>query len=255
MRLWWQHANLRVGGPYVLPLLSCAALACTNPTDSTFDPNASPPIVGNFTCAEVIGFSQTRDWYNEGGERDAPSAFEQIVDNDRWQLRANASSGVERWAVRDYAGWEPDRVSSHCTSRADNPDLAILTISGPHAERVDVWAMHIRTAIDTICGKYDAVRTIGLQPVIGNHAAPFCATPSGEVRASWQHPYIFEAITNVVSSYTPTGACADGRPLRVVHGYDPHVRTCDDFADGLGHLTDEGSLAVGQAAGAFYAMW
>jgi hypothetical protein len=41
--------------------------------------------------------------------------------------------------------------------------------------------------------------------------------------------------------------------VSVVAGFQPTVRTCEDYIDALGHLTREGAAAIGRAIGEYYA--
>ena len=60
------------------------------------------------------------------------------------------------------------------------------------------------------------------------------------MRASYNHPYIDQAIARVVGG-------------DVARGADPHVRTCSDYADDIGHLQDGAIAPIGRNIASFYA--
>jgi hypothetical protein len=73
------------------------------------------------------------------------------------------------------------------------------------------------------------------------------------VRASCQNRYIDQAIARVVSNWTRTD-------VRVEVGCSPEVRSCEDYADRLGHLkgkrepgaTPSAAAEVGSAIAEYY---
>ncbi len=211
--------------------------ACGNsPSEAEMKKNP-PPIpdneTENFVCTQVIGFSQTRQWY-----ADAPD-FESVVDDDRWQLLWQGGAGIDRWSDPEFEGWSQQLVSP-CSNNSASPDRIILTISGKRQSNPAIWAEQIRAAIDVIRSKYPSVRQIVLQPVVGGPNNGECPIPGGGVvRATANHPIIDEAIALVVGG-------------DVIAGASPEVSSCDDFRDSIGHLTDSATGTVGRSLGEFY---
>jgi hypothetical protein len=203
---------------------------------------------GSFVCTEVLGFSQTGMWYLApplGG-----GGFEPLVGDANWQLRAEASAGVD-WQDPNYAGWtDPSALYSPCTSGPI--DRVLLTISVPKGlPTVDWWVQNIRAEIATIRTKRPAMREIILQPVVGGPNNTVCYHGGQPVHASEINPTIDQAIAVVVNDAPD-----------IVAGFSPEVRTCADFADTPGHLCwpafdNCGSLnartPIGQTIGTFYA--
>ena len=190
-----------------------------------------------YTCLQVIGFSQTANYYSE-----APD-FEMAVDNSRWQLLWNNGASVNLWANPNYGGWSRP-LFSPCAGNSEAPDRVLLHISGASGEDVSAWARDISNAIATIRQKIPTARQIILQPVIGGPNGQQCPLPGGGfVRASVQHPYIVQAIKRVVST---AGAGS------VVTGMAPQVRSCDDYAPDIGHLAPAAKGPIGKLIGAFY---
>ncbi len=183
-----------------------------------------------FACTLVIGYSQTAQWYEAGG------VFESMVGDDRWQLKWAGGAGVDRWSDPDDRAWSAD-VLSPCATKMDAPDRIVFSISGPFGEDEDAWVAGIKGSLDLIRERYPSARRIVLVPVVGGPSHRDCTLDGRRVRASWQHAHIDNAIEKVVGD--------DGSRL-LVAGPSPEVRTCDDYRDALGHLTEEGAAAMGR---------
>ena len=202
-----------------------------------------------FKCTQVIGYSQVGSpraggWYVMDG------VFESIVPDDKWQLLWNGGAGVDKWRDPDYRGWS-SRLISPCPTGADKPDRVVLSISGPYGDNETAWAEAIEATVDNIRKKLPTTQQIVLQPVVGGRDGKACPGPGGaggRVRASWQHNHIANAIKAVAAKHEK----AEDKSVRIVAGYFPQVRTCADYADGLGHLTREGAVAAGRTIGEHY---
>ena len=196
--------------------------------------SSSPaPSSVTFICTLVIGFSQTRQWYEPAG------AFESNVGTDHWQLLWAGGAGVDRWRNANYEGWARE-VASPCSQNKDSPDRVILTISGPYGSNEEAWAQAISETAALVRTNFPSVLQIILQSIVGGPNHMDCPIPGGQrVRASWQHAHIDNAILAVV----------DGD---MIAGSSPEVRSCDDYADEIGHLTPEGAVAAGHAIAEFY---
>jgi hypothetical protein len=211
----------------------CRPCSDRAPDDGWLVVEPAPGGSGEFTCTQVIGFSQTRQWFL--GVPD----FEDIVGSDGWQLLWESSAGVDRWADPDYRGWS-NAVDSPCASRADDPDRVLLTISmDEFQDDASVWESQIEAAIATIRDKFDNLQQIVLQPVIGGPNHDLSLHGGDPVRASSNHPVIDAAIADVVGG-------------DVVAGASPEVRTCDDYADAIGHLEGDARSPISQLIAAFY---
>lgn len=187
----------------------------------------------SYTCTQVIGYSQTDQWFDFA---------EAVAGDSRWQLLANNGGAAWRWADPNYAGWN-NPIQSRCTSSSSAPDRVVMDITrNEYTTNVSTFETDIRNVIATIRSRYPAVRQIVLQPIVGGPTHATCPWPGaqfGVVRASYNHPYIEQAIDRVVAG-------------TVVKGADPHVRSCSDYADDVGHLTGSASVAIGQGIGNFY---
>jgi hypothetical protein len=207
------------------------------PIDPT--PAPVPPPDGDWVCTEVIGFSQTNQWYTGGEANPTPSPFEDIVPDDAWQLRWLEGAEARIIANPAWPAWQQAPISA-CT--AGPVDRAILTVTGSRGDDVSGWQIDIRAAVDRIRIEIPTVEIILLQPVVGGPDGQVCSSGTERVRAEYQHPYIWEAIVDVALDEPD-----------VFTGMAPRVDQCDDFRDGRGHLTEDASVRVGASVGEYYA--
>lgn len=201
---------------------------------------AEAPDIGSqddYECTQVIGFSQTNNWYGPNGRH-----FERApgIDGDRWQLLWHSGAGVENWADPTYEGYDTSvpatKLVSPCTSRSTNPDRIVLTLSSNTLNAdssAQEWADEITAAITTIRSIYQPKRIV-LQPVVGGTATLLCDT-----RASENHPRVTEGIELATTT-------------RRVRGPYPLVEDCAWFSDGKGHLAPSARPAVAEAIAACY---
>jgi len=207
-------------------------------------PTPSPTAPGTFTCTQVIGYSQTSNWYSI----DVSGAFESVVVDARYQLLWNGGAAVHFWGDASYAGWGNGPYSA-CSSSSTAPDRVILDVTEDFfvdSTTVGQVANDIRAAVATIQSKYSSsLRQIYLQPVVGGPGGTtLCYINGTVIRASVNHPFIDQAIDQVVN----------GTSVR--RGPSPTVRTCADYLDDgqfVGHLVTGAEGPIGQAIGAFYA--
>jgi len=193
-----------------------------------FAAGASPPPV----CTQVIGFSQTSEWYETAG------IFEFGVDDAHWQLLWNTGGGVDRWQDPNYVGWS-NALISPCAQGSAAPDRVLLTISGPFEADERAWADAIQATLDQIAIKLPSAQEILLQPVVGGPQEQDCFFQGNLVRASWQHHHIDNAIATLVGG-------------NIVAGASPEVQSCGEYEDALGHLTHDGAVAAGANLAAYY---
>ena len=185
-----------------------------------------------YACTQVIGYSQVNQWYSNGN-------FETFVDDDAWQLLWNSGAGVDDWKDPGYMGWNQP-IRSACAQSSDAPDRLLFSISGPHGDDETAWANDITAAIATIGQLVPSAQVIVLQPVVGGPNHMTCVSGGQDVRASWQHMHIDNAIATVLGG-------------NVIAGMSPEVSNCNEYTDSLGHLTAAGETNVGMAIGMFYA--
>jgi hypothetical protein len=189
---------------------------------------ARPATAQGFSCTEVLGFSQSWEWFTgrslSASRGDITVAAADFLDH--WQGRFEFGSSVELWGAPEFHGWEGTYVSPKPCPRADI-DRVVFNVSG--AERdAEQWAEDIRDVVALITEKYPSVRQVVMVPVVGG--------PEGQcqdVRAAQNHPTVVAAIAMV--------AAADDR---VVAGPSPTLSDCGHYADRLGHLAPDGAAEV-----------
>ena len=117
----------------------------------------------------------------------------------------------------------------------------VLTISGDAGSDVSRWEAAITDAVSQIRSQHPSVREVWLQAVVGGPGEALCFWNGQQIRASYQHPYIDQAIGQV--------AAADPG---VIAGYSPEVPTCSAYRDNLGHLDSAYHDVVGADIGSYY---
>lgn len=189
------------------------------------------------SCTQVLGFSQSLEWYGglsladymaDDGPPKSPS-LETGVFLPNWQGAFYVGASVEKWLDPGFLAWSGNdgtthEVATHCDR--DQVDRVVFNVSG-EARPADEWASIIESVAELIRENFPAVRQIVMQPVVG---APDGACQ--EVLAARNHPDIAEGIRKVAQ-----------RGM-VEAGPEPKVATCDQFRDGLGHLTKDGARHV-----------
>jgi len=181
-----------------------------------------------FTCTEVLGFSQSWEWFtgrslsaSRGNITVEPDDF-----LDGWQGRFQFGSSVELWKAADFQGWEGTYLSPQMCPREDVGRI-VFNVSGA-ARDASAWADDIGTVAALIKAKYPSARRIVMVPVVGG--------PEGQcqdVRAAQNHPTVVAAIAMVTA--------ADDR---VAAGPSPTLSDCSHYADRLGHLAPAGAAEV-----------
>ena len=186
---------------------------------------------------------------------ETPEFQQQIVDG-RWQMRFRAGGDLDLWANPNADAWNaPVRAQclgsgnvvlcSPCAQNADAPDRVLLTITlQAYQSDVQVWTQKIRATIATIRVKHPQVRQIVLQPVVGGPMHAGCPFPGQihGVRAAYNHPFIDQAIAEVV-----------GDSPDLVAGISPEVQSCSDYSDNIGHLDPAARGPAGLSIGEYYA--
>jgi hypothetical protein len=225
--------------PTPVPTAQPTPVPTTTPAPTPTPPPPSPAPAG-FSCTLFIGYSQTNNWWWFSG-------FESVVDGSRYEIQFQFGGAIWKWADPGYEGWST-AISSRCTAGAA-PDRIVLDVtedffisSSDPALNVSRVANDIRSAISTARSKYPTAREVWLQPVVGgpnNSVCLFGGSATNPVRASANHPFIDQAIAQVVGGTVKAGP-------------SPEVRSCADYEDNIGHLVSPGKEAIGRTIGAWY---
>lgn len=184
--------------------------------DGPGGPAPSRP-VGPYTCSLVIGISATGDWFKAG--------FEQIVDNDRWQLMAVHSAFINYWADPKHAIWG-SKPTSACKVNANNPDRVILTVLSNHWETwtVEQWTAPIIAAMKNFKAKYSNLRNLELATFVRSPGDKPC--PLGDTFRQYDLAPADEAFQKVAAMY----------PELVTVAPKVHVDSCADYNNHPPHL-------------------
>lgn len=218
-----------------------AASVMTFEATGSMDPSSEK----GFNCTQVLGFSQSLEWYGglsladyKTGEGPPKSpSLEAGAFMPAWQGRFYLGAAVEKWTDPEFPGWSGSQpmayeTATHCAR--EEVDRVVFNVSGA-ARSPDEWASAVESVAELIREKFRAARQIVMQPVVG---APEGKCP--EVRAARNHPYIAEGIRRVAQ-----------RGM-VNAGPKPKVASCGQFHDELGHLTKDGARHVQKALKAYY---
>ncbi len=176
-----------------------------------------------YTCTQVIGVSVTGDWFNAG--------FEDGLDGGRWQVLWRGQAFIDLWADPKSDLWSL-APQSPCTSGSANPDRVIFTGVNWEHKTAAQWEQRFTAVVDTIRGKYPAVKRIDLLTMLRAPGNKSCGNPKTVVE-----PYIDEAIA----------AVAARSPGLVFAGPKVEADGCDVFTKGGPHYTDAGKAAVARA--------
>lgn len=190
-----------------------------------------------FACTQVLGFSQSLEWYgglslvDETPDEGAPEtpSLEAGAFLPGWQGRFYPGAAVDKWTDRGFPGWsgansKTRETEAHCAR--EDVDRVVFNVSGP-SRPPDEWAAAVVSVAELIREEFPAVQQIVMQPVVG--------APEGKCRdvlAARNHAAIVEGIRRAAQQSGITG------------GPEPKVANCDQFRDQLGHLTGEGAQHV-----------
>ncbi len=184
------------------------------------------------TATEILGFSQTYQWYT-GQPFEFPvsdptfkpqqaflSEYEVFAD---CQARFGFGGDLTKWRDETFVGYEGHVVHNITKGRGEITRL-IFNVSG-EARTVAEWEADIEDVVEILLRKYPNLQELYLQPVIGGMDA------TSNIRAVKNHPRILEAIEAVVAR-SSTGVLRRGAEVQLQN---------EDFSDMIGHLTSQGA--------------
>src|SRR5215472_10388981 len=196
--------------------------------------SATSAEAASVTCTQIVGFSQTMQWYFAG--------FQTTISNTKsWELRWVGGGSIGNWADPNYVGWTDDAYqATSCSTNWNSPDQALLDVSGDYSNDPNYWAQQTQLAMTNLRNKWPTVRTIIVQPVVGGPGGGLCIFNGSVVRASYNFPFIIQGLQQLANGST------------VVLGITPTVSSCNDYADNIGHLTDSAKGPIGVMIGNYY---
>jgi hypothetical protein len=235
------------------PISSTATASPTPTTTSTPNSVATPPptaaprppthtavVVQPFTCTQIIGFSQTRQWWLGTGTQN----FQTAINNPtQWQGLFVDGASIDHWANPNDPAWNTG-LFNPCSFLSTDPDRVLLDVSGDYHSDLNFWITNMKAAITNIHNKYPNVRQIILQPVVGGPRGGSCPTSDpasqfGTVRATYNFPFISQAIGQTASAAN-------------VIGNQPTVDVCANYLDWVGHLDTTFSGVIGTRIAQYY---
>ena len=217
-------------GAALSALLVCAALGIT----SIASPGRAAG-ADTATCTEVIGFSQTNQWFYS-------PQFLGRIDEPKWQLRWQSGGDLLQWGSGiQYTGWTDSPIHP-CASGSSAPDRVIYNITlaryalpasstvAMGGNDVGYIAAYIEYVISNIRTKYPNNPAIYLQPVVAGPALTPCETVDpnsehGTNRATWNAPYFDAAMSYVIARHPEIQIAAT-----------PEVESCFWYSDWAGHI-------------------
>jgi hypothetical protein len=196
---------------------------------------------GQITFTEILGFSQTYQWYT--GEpfkfpTSDPTFTPQKVFLSKYNTILNCQvrfgGDLTRWKDPNFVGYEGHVVHNIRKERQEITRL-MFNVSG-ESRIVYEWTADIESAIDILLKKYPHLQELYLQPVIGgvDHTSNVCAVKN--------QPDIIAAINTVVKNAS-TGLLKAGAVVRLEN---------EGFSDMIGHLTVSGAQKARELIFKFY---
>ena len=184
------------------------------------------------TVTEVLGFSQTYQWYTgqpfEFPVSD-PTFKPQQMFLDEYEAFANCQArfgfggDLTKWKDKTFVGYEGHVVHNLTKGRSEITRL-IFNVSG-ETRTVAEWEANIEDVVEILLRKYPNLQDLYLQPVIGGVNA------TSNIRAVKNQPQITKAIEAVVAR-SSTGLLKRGAVVQLQN---------EDFNDMIGHLTSHGA--------------
>jgi hypothetical protein len=107
----------------------------------------------DFTCSWVLGITTTGEWYKQG--------FEDIVDDDRWQVTPIEMGHLEKWADPQHEIWQSP-IQSACTQNSKMPDRIVFNATKYEWVTVEEFVPAYEAVIQNIKTKYPSVKRIDL---------------------------------------------------------------------------------------------
>ena len=203
----------------------------------------SAPVVAE--CTRVIGFSVTAQWFSGGFQ------FSPELDMDAWELMHTSGAGVTQYSDPDYYGWDDTVSLEQGMTPCTGPITRIIyNVAATQCETDWTYFVpYIEQVLDNIRMYYPGI-PIFLQATVGGPNGQQCPWAGSScynaVKESVIAPPISTAIQHVAALHNDVGV-----------GPSPHVDSCADFGDSVGHLVrprfGDARWRVGQWIAAWWA--
>jgi hypothetical protein len=189
-----------------------------------------------FACHQVTAMTLTREWYEAG--------FEDLVANDRWQLKAREHGYITEWSNPNSDFWN-EMIESPCAQGSTNPDHVVLTVLSwvpACCTTQPQWEAQVTGAVNTLKSKYSALKRIDLMTVIRGAGNVLCPTPPAAGETIVIPPELDNALAAVAAQF----------PGFVFVAPKFEAPNCAAFSGGGPHLTTPGNTAVAKNIAAYF---
>ena len=191
---------------------------------------AATPALAETECTRIVGYSQTRQWFNRG--------FESVVDGGSYELFWRSGGSLEGWA--SGANWSAGTLQSACTTGP--PTRVVLDVAvGTEDGTSPLIPGQLLSAVNQARSRFPGA-VVGVQPIVGGPGYAICPYQTGTVDASVQAPNLAVRIDAAVAN-----------DPALFRGPNPQVPDCSMYRDERGHLTGIGSRTMSQIIGGWYA--
>ncbi|HEX2871125.1 MAG TPA: hypothetical protein VHP33_07715 [Polyangiaceae bacterium] len=111
------------------------------------------PTSEDFVCSWVLGITTTGEWYKQG--------FEDVVDDDRWQVTPIEMGHLEKWADPQHEIWQSP-IQSACTKNSKTPDRIVFNATKYEWVTVEEFVPAYVAVVENIKTKYPSVKRVDL---------------------------------------------------------------------------------------------
>ncbi len=191
-----------------------------------------------FVCNQVTAMTLTREWYEAG--------FENMVANDRWQLKAREHGYITEWSNPNSDFWN-EPIESPCAQGSTSPDHVVLTVLSwvpACCTTQPQWVAQVTGAINTLKAKYSGLKRIDLMTVIRGPNNMLCPTAPAAGETIVIPPELDGALAAAAAQF----------PNFVFVAPKFEAPNCAAFSGGGPHLTTTGNTAVAKNIAASFAM-
>jgi hypothetical protein len=111
------------------------------------------PTSKDFSCSWVLGITTTGEWYKAG--------FEDVVDDERWQVTPIEMGHLEKWADAAHEIWQSE-IQSPCAEKSAEPDRVVFNATKYEWTTVAEFLPAYGAVVHNIQDKYPSVKRIDL---------------------------------------------------------------------------------------------
>ncbi len=179
--------------------------------------SADLPTSEDFACSWVLGITTTGEWYKEG--------FEDVVDDDRWQVTPIEMGHLEKWADPAHEIWQSE-VQSACAKGSEQPDRVVFNATKYEWTTVAEFLPAYVAVVNNIKTKYPSVKRIDLityarapgnEECVGANRSSYSYIKPAQDDAAAMLPAMFPGFVFVAPKWEHQ-SCSD-------FGLCPHVST------------------------------